>query len=211
MHFSRQTTAYSNTPPKVLPMLFMSYARPFSTQQQQQPSTPTLAKAIDVNVSSNTNNNNKTNMVWGQPTWVLLHTLAHKVKDDAYPLLRQQLNDLVIRICTNLPCPMCANHATEYLQRINFDAIQTKKDLKDLIFQFHNAVNIRKSYAQFSYADLDNKYASANTLAVIQHFFSIFQQSHNNGAQINVNTFSKNRVIQYMQTWFRQNIQAFDT
>jgi len=147
-------------------------------------------------------------MVWGQPTWLVLHTLAHKIKDEAYPLLRRELNDLVIRICTNLPCPMCSNHAMEYLRKINFDAIQTKKDLKDLIFQFHNAVNIRKSYAQFSYADLEAKYAAANTMAVVQHFLAIFQQSHN--TQINVNTFSKNRTIQHMQSWFRQNLQYFD-
>jgi hypothetical protein len=182
-------------------MLFMNYySRPAKPQQPPlQPPPPPPTTAVE----------STTKMVWGQPTWFILHTLAHKVKDEDYPRLRQELNDLVVRICTNLPCPMCANHATEYLRKINFDAIQTKKDLKDLIFQFHNAVNIRKSYPQFSYADLDAKYDAANTLAVVQHFLAIFQSSHNNGSQINVNTFSKNRAMQYMQMWFRKNLQYF--
>lgn len=207
MHFSRQTAANS-APPKTLPMFFMSYSR-VATPMPPQPAALTTQEQGRVVVEPPPVPSSS-KMVWGQPTWILLHTLAHKIKDEAYPLLRRELHDLVVRICTNLPCPMCSNHATEYLRKINFDAIQTKKDLKDLIFQFHNAVNIRKSYPQFSYADLDAKYASANTLAVIQHFLTIFQQSHNNGAQINVNTFSKNRTIQHMQSWFRQHLQFFD-
>ena len=209
MHFSRQTTAYSTPPlppPKVLPMFFMSYSRAAAPLPQPLP-TPTLTPALEAAPPATAAAGK---MVWGQPTWFLLHTLAHKIKDEAYPKLRRELNDLVIRICSNLPCPMCANHATEYLRKINFDAIQTKKDLKDLIFQFHNAVNIRKSYAQFSYAELDAKYTAANTMVVVQHFLAVFQQSHNNGAQINVNTFSKNRALQHMQVWFRSNLQYFD-
>lgn len=149
-------------------------------------------------------------MVWGQPTWFLLHTLAHKIKDQYFAQLRPQFIELIVRICTNLPCPMCANHASEYLRNINFDAIQTKKDLKDLLFQFHNSVNVRKSMAQLSYAELDAKYDAANTVNIIQNFMVVFQQSHNNGSQISVNTFSKNRAISHFQNWFRQNLVFFD-
>jgi hypothetical protein len=190
-----QMTYSRGMPPPPSLIQHQQYQQPRQQQQQQQEQAIRAAST----------------MTWGPPTWLLLHTLAQKVKDDAYPLIRQELNDLVIRICTNLPCPMCANHAMEYLQKINFNAIQTKKDLKDLIFQFHNAVNLRKSYAPFSYAQLDAKYNTAITQNVVQHFLASFQQSHNNGAQINVNTFSKNRAIQYMQSWFRKNLQYFDT
>jgi hypothetical protein len=177
-------------------MMFMLHAgsrhiaRDLVPQQPQQPPQPAAS------------------MTWGQPTWFVLHTLAHKIKDEAFPQLRRDLIDLVVRICTNLPCPMCANHASEYIRKTNLDALQTKKDVKDFLFQFHNSVNVRKSYAQFSYADLDAKYEAANTINMIQNFMAVFQQS--NGAQINVNTFSKNRAIQFLQTWFRQNLHYFN-
>jgi hypothetical protein len=106
---------------------------------------------------------------------------------------------------------MCANHAAEYLGKINFAAIQTRKDLKDMLFQFHNSVNVRKAMPQFSYAELDAKYDAAITMQVIQQFLVVFQQSGGNGAQISVNTFSKNRAMQHFHTWFRANLQNFDS
>jgi hypothetical protein len=147
-------------------------------------------------------------MVWGRPTWLLLHTLAHKVKDESFAKIRLDLLSLITRICIHLPCPVCANHASEYLRKINFDAIQTKKDLKDMLFQFHNSVNLQKSYPQFSYANLDAEYAQAVTTAVIQNFLVIFQQQQVSG--MSVNTFSTSRAQQYIQTWFRQYIAHFE-
>jgi hypothetical protein len=171
--------------------------RPLPQLQQQQQQQQQQQEPVD--------NSNK--MTWGQPTWTLLHTLAHKVKDFAQ--IRTELLDIVMRVCTNLPCPMCANHAAEYLNKINFAAIQTQKDLKDMLFQFHNSVNVRKAVPQLSYAELDAKYDAAITAKVIQQFLFVFQG--NAGAQISVNTFSKNRALQFFQGWFRANLPNFDS
>ena len=195
MRFSRRSASSSSKGQ----MMFMGY-QPRPLETVTVPVTSTVVAAAGGGGS----------MVWGQPTWFLLHTLAHKIKDEYFAQLRAQIIDLIIRICTNLPCPMCANHASEYLRNINFDAIQTKRDIQDMLFQFHNSVNVRKSMAQLSYAELDAKYDAANTVKIVQNFMDVFQRSHNNGAQINVNTFSKNRAIAHLHNWFRQNLVFFD-
>ena len=45
---------------------------------------------------------------WGPCTWYLFHTLAEKVKEESFPLIKESLISLIIRICSNLPCPECA-------------------------------------------------------------------------------------------------------
>jgi hypothetical protein len=71
-------------------------------------------------------------MKWGEPTWYLFHALAEKVKEDRFQAIRGELLNTIYVICKNLPCPLCANHATQYMNAINFNTIQTKKDLIDL-------------------------------------------------------------------------------
>ena len=71
-------------------------------------------------------------MLWGEPVWFLLHTLVEKVNESTFPHIRNSFIQFIIRICGNLPCPECANHATQYLQGINFQAITTKMQLKVL-------------------------------------------------------------------------------
>ena len=146
-------------------------------------------------------------MIWGEPTWFLFHTLAHKVKDEAFPIVRQGLLDVIVKVCSNLPCPTCAEHATQFLQTVNFAAIQTKQNLKDLLFRFHNLVNAKKSFPLFAYAELDEKYNAANTGNIILNFMKHFEGST---PKLEANHFSKMRTLQFLKQWFSQNLQYFE-
>jgi hypothetical protein len=97
---------------------------------------------------------------WGRPTWIFLHTLAEKVNEEHFDTLKTQLYDFIIQICHNLPCPICANHARQYMKNVNFNNITTKQGLKKMLFDFHNTVNQRKSYPQFKITDLDTTYSN---------------------------------------------------
>ena len=110
-------------------------------------------------------------MVWGKPTWYMLHTMAEKIKVEHFPRLRLELLNIIVRICNNLPCPDCANHATAYMNRMNFDNIQTKEQLKLMLYQFHNHVNTKKNYPLFPMNQLDSTYQQANTTNIITNFF----------------------------------------
>lgn len=151
----------------------------------------------------------KKSMKWGEPTWYLFHTLAEKVKEENFAQIRKELLDVIYTICVNLPCPTCAVHAAQYMNGINFNTIQTKQQLKDMLFAFHNKVNERKQYQLFDYIQLDEKYAAANTVAVIQNFMVHFQDKHSSIHMI-ANDMHRGRIAKILKQWFNGNIQYFN-
>ncbi len=148
-------------------------------------------------------------MVWGEPTWFFLHTIAHKVKDDSFIIVRHQLLHYIYAVCTNLPCPFCARHAKTYLDSVNFNAIQTKNDLKILLFTFHNEVNSRKQYPIFDMADLDAKYSSAITVRIFNNFIQHFKDKHRAPGMIADDLF-RSKLSADITSWFRENNYHFD-
>ena len=148
-------------------------------------------------------------MKWGEPTWFLLHTLAEKIKDDQFVNIRASLLNIIYLICTNLPCPDCSNHAKTYLDGINFNTVQTKTQLKRLLFDFHNTVNKRKGYALFDYAELDEKYSKAVTINIIYNFMH-FYNSKSFSIKMIANDIYRNRIIETIKNWFNMNIRCFD-
>jgi hypothetical protein len=148
-------------------------------------------------------------MKWGEPTWYLFHTLAEKVKDEHFQFIRLDLLNTIVIICQNLPCPDCANHATEYMKKINFSTIKTKQDLKLMLFQFHNVVNKKKKFMLFSINDLDSKYSNANTINIIHNFMYYFQDK-NHSIRMIANDIHRSRIAEQLKTWFNNNIQYFN-
>jgi len=148
-------------------------------------------------------------MKWGEPTWYLFHALAEKVKEDRFQAIRGELLNTIYVICKNLPCPLCANHATQYMNAINFNTIQTKKDLIDLLWNFHNEVNKRKNFAVFPHEQLSEKYARANLINIIQVFMVHFKDKHASLRMI-ADDMYRQQISVKMQDWFRKNIQSFN-
>lgn len=148
-------------------------------------------------------------MKWGEPTWFLFHTMAQKIKDENFGSMRLNILNTISLICNNLPCPDCANHASEYMKKINPNTIKNKEDLKLMLFQFHNVVNQRKGYPLFSVDGLDAKYSSAITLNIIQNFMYHFQDKHFSIRMI-ANDMHRKRVSELLKTWFNENIQYFN-
>jgi len=146
---------------------------------------------------------------WGAPTWYLFHTLAYKIKDECFSILKNELLNNIFAICRNLPCPKCATHASEYMSKINVNSIRTKEDLKYMLFRFHNEVNSRTGSPLFPYNDLDDKYSTAITINIIQNFFIFFQDKSFNVTNI-ANNMHRERMITSLKEWFKLNIQNFD-
>lgn len=148
-------------------------------------------------------------MKWGEPIWFFFHTIAEKIDIHAFQSVKKNLLNIIYKVCANLPCPMCATHAIEYMNNINFNAIQTKEQLKDLLFVFHNSVNLRKNYPVFPRINLDEKYSKANTVNIIQNFFNTFQHRNSNMHMI-ANNMHRTNVANDIKNWFNNNIQYFD-
>lgn len=149
-------------------------------------------------------------MKWGEPTWYLFHALAEKVKEERFQAIRGELLNTIYVICKNLPCPLCANHATQYMNAINFNTIQTKQDLIDLLWNFHNEVNKKKNFPVFPYEQLSEKYSRANLINIIQVFMLHFKDKHASLRMI-ADDMYRQQISAKMQEWFRHNIQSFNT
>jgi len=150
-----------------------------------------------------------TGMLWGKPTWYMLHCLAEKIKPEYFPRLRMELLNIILRICNNLPCPDCANHATAYMNGINFDNIQTKGQLKLMLFQFHNSVNVKKEFSVFEYKDLDSTYKNMSMVDVINNFFHYFLKPTYSG-RMGTDNFHRTRAVRDLKEWLRTNISYFE-
>jgi hypothetical protein len=148
-------------------------------------------------------------MKWGEPTWYFLHCLAEKIKDDAFPSIRLEILNVIYTVCANLPCPDCANHASEYLKSINYKMIQTKEQLKNVLFSFHNSVNNKKNLPIFPRDQLEEKYRNMEFIPVIYTFMTHFQDKHKSIRMI-ANDFYRSRISEQMKIWLNANIQLFD-
>lgn len=144
---------------------------------------------------------------WGEPTWYLFHTLSEKISEESFKNIREDLLNVFYSICTNLPCPDCANHAKQYLDNVNFKAIQKKQQLIDLFYHFHNEVNARKGYDTFPYVNLD-KYKLANTSNIIKNFMVHFSDKYRS-IKLLASDLHRSKLVEYLKIWFNNNITHF--
>ena len=116
---------------------------------------------------------------WGNATWYLFHTLAEKLKPEfsgeSGELFRQ-----IKLLCTNLPCPDCSQHATSCLNDVNTNSINSRENLIEFIWQFHNRVNGRIGKAQFSREECRRKYTYSITRIIFTNFISVFKMNARN-------------------------------
>jgi len=202
MNFTlKPTNNYSASPPPNNTV----YSANFGRRQ----SVTSIARYTAISTSMSTEPTIK-KMKWGEPTWFLFHTLACKVKEDCFQKVRGDLLNHIYSICANLPCPMCANHAMEYMKNINFNTIRTKQDLIDMLYVFHNAVNKKKNFPQFPHADLESKYSKAVTKNIIFNFLYHFQDKHKSVHMI-ANDMFRTRQVEALKEWFNKNYSCFES
>lgn len=144
---------------------------------------------------------------WGPPTWIFIHTLAAKVKESNFTIIGPALINVIIQICNNLPCPECAQHAKEFWRKVKITNINTKTDLINLLFVFHNMVNKRKKLTPFNYANL-SYYESKNVVETYNLFARNFN-THGNMNLIN-ESFHRNMMLSSLKSWLMTNINHFE-
>jgi len=145
---------------------------------------------------------------WGPSTWLFMHTLASKIKEDSFPLIGPNLIMILVKICNNLPCPECAQHAKMFWANVKTANIKTKTDLINLIFVFHNMVNKRKQLPMFRYENI-GYYNTKN----IVNTYNNFARNFNTKGNMNMinESFHRNMMLSSLRTWMLTNISHFDT
>lgn len=144
---------------------------------------------------------------WGPPTWIFLHTIAEKVKENSFRLISQQLIKMIIQICNNLPCPECTVHAKAFWNNVNVNNIQNKQDLINLLYVFHNSVNKRKKTQQFKHSDL----VKYKNLKLIQQYNNFTKNFNTNGNMNLINeSFHRKLMMISLKRWLMTNISHFE-
>jgi Erv1 / Alr family len=149
--------------------------------------------------------------VWGPCVWILFHTLAFKIVPAEFSSKKTDLINYIQRICSNLPCPECTQHAMEYMKQNlrRIDAITTKEHLQEFLVDFHNAVNVRKGKPVFTYKQAEDKYRLAKTSSVIQYFFQIYGEKSNGNLKMFTNGFQKQILLSEFSAWIVNNYSSF--
>ena len=150
--------------------------------------------------------------VWGPCVWYLFHTLAYKAVPENFAEIKTELIQYIQRICANLPCPECTQHATEYMRQHSrvLSMITTKDQLHQFLVDFHNVVNARKQKPRFTYEQADAKYKLAKTSDVVQYFFKIYGERSNGGnLKLFVNGFQKQLLLSDFSAWMVRNYGKF--
>lgn len=146
---------------------------------------------------------------WGKPIWTFFHVMAQKMKDEHFHILIPGFMQMIVSICSILPCPICSKHAIEYINSTNINNIRSKTDLIDFFHRFHNAVNQRKGYAFFPRENVVATYENLSTYLVIREFMFHFEDRHRS-AKLMAEDFLRRRVVPQVKTWINTNIQYFD-
>jgi len=148
----------------------------------------------------------KPDMTWGAPYWYFFHTIVEKIKEEEFINKKEKLINIIKMIMSNLPCPECTEHAVLNIKLIEWNKIQSKSDLKHIMFTFHNKLNAEKNYPLFSLEELESKYKSANTLNIINNFLNFFPYK---GKQLMIGTFSHKINANIVRNWLKENIDCF--
>jgi len=145
---------------------------------------------------------------WGPPTWIFMHTLAEKVKEDHFHIIGPQIIANLMQICFNLPCPDCADHSREFWSKVNVRNLKSKTDLKNLLYVFHNCVNKRKNNRPLKYENL-NLYSSKSLVDTFNQFARNFNTKGN--MKLLTESFHRGRLLTSLKGWLIANMGHFDT
>lgn len=150
--------------------------------------------------------------IWGPCVWYLFHTLAYKAVPGDFAEIKADLIQYIQRICSNLPCPECTQHATEYMSKNSrvLAQITTKEQLHYFLVDFHNVVNVRKQKQPFTYEQANEKYKRAKTADVVQYFFKIYgERSSGGNLKMFTNGFHKQLLLSDFSAWMVRNYGKF--
>ena len=113
---------------------------------------------------------------WGPVTWLFLHVLVEKVIDNDYHSCKNDIIKIISSVINILPCPFCRQWAIDYTKSHPLNSCATKIQLKQYIYQLHNAVNAKLSKPLAENESLE-KYKQYNLTTVYFYYVNFYTKS----------------------------------
>jgi hypothetical protein len=112
---------------------------------------------------------------------------------------------IIKQICRTLPCQICSNHATQFLNKINTNQIKSKNDLINTIYIFHNYVNKTKNKPMFNVSDL-SMYQNSNIVDAYNNFVNAYQTRGN--MKLMADSFSRSNTLKLVKQFITNNANS---
>jgi hypothetical protein len=144
--------------------------------------------------------------IWGPIIWNFIHTLAEKINEDSFNVIKNGLFLMIKRICLYLPCPECSHHANYILSRVNLNKINTKTQFKNMLFEFHNMVNKRKRKPMYNNNILE-KYKNMTIPGTYKNFIRVYNTKGN--LNMIMESFQRSLVVKELDVWLQKNYVHF--
>jgi len=145
---------------------------------------------------------------WSNPTWIFFHTFAAKINTTFFEQNRAQCLQILKMICGCLPCPDCTIHATRFMSRVEKN-VKTKDDLIDMLFAFHNKVNIR-TYKVPATRDILKTYETSRMDVAYINFIHGYPAKYGSIMSGRISTLGKRKgIAKSVQKWMQQHWQFF--
>lgn len=145
---------------------------------------------------------------WGNATWFLFHTLSEKLRPE-YSNFAPKLFAEFYKICDNLPCPDCRDHAIRTLATAKINNIRERNDLIHFMWSFHNIVNNRTKKTFYSKEECLAKYKTANTRLIILHFRDIMNINHRIEKAM-LGTFRRQQAVSKFLNFMQEHHKKFN-
>lgn len=117
-------------------------------------------------------------MMWGRCTWILFHNIVDKIDSKEYIRLKGELFGFFTDVCMNLPCRICAGHASKFISKVHINSISTRELFKSMLFQFHNGVNKQTGKPPFTDGGLSG-YKNCNLATSLLNFHTYYTKRYN--------------------------------
>ncbi len=143
---------------------------------------------------------------WGSLTWLLFHATAYKLKPEhAYlaPLLFAHFRE----ISSQLPCPDCAEHATQMWRSYPFK-VTDKEGLVRVLFRGHNLVNRRLGKPELSRSQHDNVCESVVLFRLWNMYAKVMLRTDGTDLRL-TDSFHRKRAINSLLDMLRKYTHCF--
>ena len=148
--------------------------------------------------------------LWGPATWYLLHCMVLKIDDNIQRPVLEDLKNMIYVVISNLPCPMCSNHAIAYFNSHQYMRISTIEQLRFFIYSFHEDVNKRlKKQTTLSYAEHVIFYKPFNLSMVIKNVIHIYENMNNTNVTMMLYSFHRKRMVYDLDQYFRKHASLY--
>jgi hypothetical protein len=129
-----------------------------------------------------------------------------KIDDNVQRPVLEELKTIVYVVISNLPCPMCSNHAMAYFNSHQYTRIATIEQLRFFIYSFHEDVNKRlKKPSTLTYAEHVLFYQQFNLSMVIKNVIHIYENMNNTNVTMMMYSFHRKRMVTDLDQYFRKH------